>query len=373
MRRVFAVAAVGAAILGLPAQASAGHAPASQDCVYGSIGERYRALGAEHGVLGPVVRCESDTRPRAGRYNDFAGGSIYWSPRTGAHEVHGAILGLWDVLGRENGVLGFPVSGENRIRNGGVYQRFERASGHAYWSPATGAHEVHGAIFGAYGSQGWETGRLGYPVTSENRTPTRQGAYNHFQGGSVYWSPATGAHIVEGAIRDAWARQGWEAGSLGFPISGEYTIQGGARISQFQGGFIEWTPGTGAVVTHTGGDTPAVAGCPVPSQGAVSPEQAADCVTRGWDAANAAVIAMYGTNAIAIELMDAISDGDIGPYVRGGCGRDEFPITFTSTGIECEVYFPPVPGDGMIHGVSMFLGIGDAGGRHYVEDVEFVG
>jgi uncharacterized protein with LGFP repeats len=101
VKTMMSVVAVSAAILGSAGPASANHGPAPSDCVYGSIGQRYQALGAEHGVLGPVVRCESDTRPRVGRYNDFVSGNIYWSPRTGAWEVHGAILGRWDsVVGR---------------------------------------------------------------------------------------------------------------------------------------------------------------------------------------------------------------------------------------------------------------------------------
>ena len=70
---------------------------------------------------------------------------------------------------------------------------------------------------------------------------------HHFQGGSVYWSPATGAHEVHGAIRDRWAELGWENSALGFPTSDEYGIDGGRR-SDFQNGSITWTPSGGAVV-----------------------------------------------------------------------------------------------------------------------------
>lgn len=238
------VVAVSAVMLGLGAPAGASHAPAPADCVYGSIGERYRALGAEHGVLGPVVRCESHTRPRAGRYNDFAGGGIYWSPVTGAWEVHGAILGLWNRAGRENGWLGFPLSGENPIR-GGVFQRFEGA--HVYWSPDTGPHAVYGAIFDAYGHQGWETGPLGYPTSSEFAIPG--GRRTNFQGGFIEWSPTTGplvnraiASQVVGSIGLAWQALGGPNSYLGLPISNEGPVFGGGRRTQFEGGVIYWHP-----------------------------------------------------------------------------------------------------------------------------------
>ena len=68
-----------------------------------------------------------------------------------------------------------------------------------------------------------------------------------FQGGALYWSPSTGAHAVKGAILGAWASLGWERSWLGYPTSDEYDVPGGRR-SDFQGGWIDWTPGGGAVV-----------------------------------------------------------------------------------------------------------------------------
>jgi uncharacterized protein with LGFP repeats len=73
------------------------------------------------------------------------------------------------------------------------------------------------------------------------------GAANHFQGGSVHWSRGTGAHAVQGAIRDAWARTGWEMGPLGFPTSNEYAVPGGRR-SDFEHAYVDWSPARGAVV-----------------------------------------------------------------------------------------------------------------------------
>nr|WP_276323720.1 hypothetical protein [Amycolatopsis nivea] len=84
---------------------------------------------------------------------------------------------------------------------------------------------------------GWERG-LGYPTTDETSTPNGIARYNHFNGGgSIYWSPRTGAHMVQGEIRKRWAALGWEWGYLGLPTSDEYPISGGAR-SDFQGGYV---------------------------------------------------------------------------------------------------------------------------------------
>ncbi|HEX8199756.1 MAG TPA: hypothetical protein VF590_04660, partial [Isosphaeraceae bacterium] len=63
----------------------------------------------------------------------------------------------------------------------------------------------------------------------------------HYQRGSIYWSPATGAHEVHGAIRDKWASLRWENSYLGYPTSDEMDDGHGGRVSRFQGGSIYWS------------------------------------------------------------------------------------------------------------------------------------
>jgi uncharacterized protein with LGFP repeats len=43
--------------------------------------------------------------------------------------------------------------------------------------------------------------------------------------------------------RDVWARQGGEAGRLGYPTTDE--ICGGGCYQRFQGGTITWSPASG--------------------------------------------------------------------------------------------------------------------------------
>lgn len=220
---------------------------------------------------GSRVRTSWPRRP-ARAFNHFAGGSIYWSAGTGAHQVFGATRDRWAAQGWERGPLGFPATDE-RASAGGAVQVFENGS--VPWSPTTGAHVVWGAVQERWRALGAERGWLGFPVTSELATPRQPGAYNHFTGGSVYWSPSTGAHAVGGAIRHRWAELGWESGALGFPTSDEYAVPGGRR-SDFAGGSISWEAATGrttVAVSFTSSisavspaDLPASyrAGCPVP-------------------------------------------------------------------------------------------------------------
>jgi uncharacterized protein with LGFP repeats len=90
---------------------------------------------------------------------------------------------------------------------------------------------------------------LGYPTTDVTVTPDRRGAYAYFQGGAVYWSPTTDAHVLRGAVLDAWARTGWEQGSLGYPTSDTRTVADGTR-TDFERGFISVSAADGkATVT----------------------------------------------------------------------------------------------------------------------------
>jgi uncharacterized protein with LGFP repeats len=212
--------------------------------VQGAIRDGWAALGYERGVLGYPVTDEVPVL--RGAASVFQGGSIYFSADTGAHAVRGAIRDKWGSLGFERGSLGFPVTGEIPLVDGAgsVFQR-----GTVYFSPATGAHVVRGAVLDAWAATGAQNGPLGYPLTDESAVGRAGsgGAANHFQGGSVYWSRGTGAHAVQGAIRDAWARTGWEMGPLGFPTSNEYAVPGGRR-SDFEHGYVDWSPARGAVV-----------------------------------------------------------------------------------------------------------------------------
>lgn len=206
---------------------------------------KYWALGGNSGWLGPNTTPITTCPDGVGSFQHYANGSIYYHPSTGAHEVHGLIRARWASLGWERSFLGYPLTDESTTPDGiGRYNHFQ--GGSIYWSPSTGAWEVHGAIRGKYSALGWERSFLGYPLTNETTTPDGVGRYNHFQGGSIYWSPSTGAWEVHGAIRAHWASLGWERSPLGYPISDELVVYGGAaRISHFQRGSIYWSASAG--------------------------------------------------------------------------------------------------------------------------------
>ncbi|HEV7212480.1 MAG TPA: S8 family serine peptidase [Blastococcus sp.] len=152
---------------------------------------------------------------------------------------------LYRRLGGSAGFLGLPRTDPfGPLVSGGMGEHFQ--GGSIYWSPTTGAHAVGGAIRGRWAAGGWETSWLGLPTTDVFCGLRGGGCGQHFQGGSIYWSPATGAHAVGGAIRSRWAATGWETGLLGYPTTDLYGVPGGVAV-RFQHGTITWIQRTGRI------------------------------------------------------------------------------------------------------------------------------
>jgi uncharacterized protein with LGFP repeats len=88
---------------------------------------------------------EMDLGDGRGRARDYQNGSIYWTPQTAAHEVHGAIRDLWGKMGFERSQLHYPVTDETGMPGGRV-SRFE--GGRIEWTQAGGSKSVLSSGFG---------------------------------------------------------------------------------------------------------------------------------------------------------------------------------------------------------------------------------
>ncbi|MFT8638056.1 MAG: hypothetical protein ABF811_08935 [Pseudoclavibacter sp.] len=200
----------------------------------GAIGAEYWAMGGPSWIGSATA---NELAVKGGASQTFQGGTIFWSAATGAHAVRGAILGEYASLRYEQGLLGFPTSDEySGLRDGGFSQAFQ--NGQIHWSPATGAHFTRGGIQAYWAARGWQDSWLGYPTGDELAVPG--GVSQTFQGGTVWWNAATGTTFaVRGSVLNRYAAQGWERGGLGYPTSDELSVRGG--VSQtFQGGTIFW-------------------------------------------------------------------------------------------------------------------------------------
>lgn len=168
----------------------------------------------------------------------------YLSPRMLAFTC---IQARYAQLGGTGGILGIPLNPIRICQDGlGVCQHYQNGS--IYWSPETGAFEVRSDIRTCWAFLGSERGPLGYPISAEIHCTDGSGLCSHFQFGSIYWSPRTLAHDVRGPIRERWLALSGECGFLGYPITGEYPQGKQDRISHFERGSIRWSPTRGIEV-----------------------------------------------------------------------------------------------------------------------------
>jgi uncharacterized protein with LGFP repeats len=212
------------------------------------ITEAHLAHGGSAGPLGAPTSLAACYFLRGGCGQQFAGGSIYWSPATGAHPVVGAVRDLWVSQGWENGRLGYATADMECPPGGGCLQVFE--GGVVTWTASTGTRTVEGAIRDKWAATGHATGWLGYPTGQMACGLAGGGCSQPFQGGSVYWSGRTGAFGVQGAVRDHWVGAGAEGGPIGYPVSDMACATSGRSCWQsFQTAAITW--GTGGAGTQT--------------------------------------------------------------------------------------------------------------------------
>ncbi len=205
----------------------------------GAIGARYAALGGPTGPLWYPIG--SEVVETGGASQAFQKGWLYWSAATGAQRVYGAIGSLYRASSGPAGPLGYPMADE-QAQPGGSSQRFTK--GWVYWSPATQAQRVTGGIGSAYVAAGGPASGLGYPLATE--VSAAGGANQRFETGSMYWSSTTRARVVIGGIDVAYRQLGAGAGRLGYPVEDTVRYADGGLGQRFQHGWLFWSASAGA-------------------------------------------------------------------------------------------------------------------------------
>jgi uncharacterized protein with LGFP repeats len=112
----------------------------------------------------------------------------------------GAIYDRWQSMGGLNSVLGAPTSPESTGAGSARYATFDK--GAMYWSEATGAQPVTGAIYDAWASLGYERGALGLPTSSELQQP--QWVTQNFQHGTLNFDRLSGRviRVIDGVAEE---------------------------------------------------------------------------------------------------------------------------------------------------------------------------
>lgn len=211
----------------------------------------FAAFAAQHpGIGAPIGGPQEIPGGYVQQYQNATAYGLAWGV---PHEVEGAIRDKYNQLGGAGGFLGFPTTDETTCPDGvGRFNHFN--GGSIYYHPSLGAFQIGGLIEVEWNGLG--ATQYGYPNTDETGCADGVGRFNHFTSflpnnataaASIYWTPATGAHEVRGAIHSAWAQLGFETSYLGYPLTDEHDNNGG-RQSDFQNGSIFWTAASGVTL-----------------------------------------------------------------------------------------------------------------------------
>ena len=187
---------------------------------------------------------------------------------TPSTEAVNAIDSRYAAFGGEGSLLGAPV-GEAVDVPGGAEREYQ--GGAIYYSKDTGAHVMYGAILDRYQALGGPDGStLGFPKNDEADTGDGTGRFNDFstpEGASLYWTPQWGASVIKGRVLEAWRQSGGITGPFGYP-STDTSIADGVQTGKFvgpDGTEIQWSQAAGLVTV------PADLAATIPGFGTTAP------------------------------------------------------------------------------------------------------
>lgn len=191
----------------------------------------------------------------------------------------------------------------------GFAQNF--AGGAIFFSPATGAKIMQGAILEKYRALGGPADSdLGFPnidegpgrISPESRNSTFSAADNPV----IFWTPETGAWVVRGAINAAWDKLGGSAGVLGVPVADE-TYSGNVISQRFTGGQLSFDTSTKTFTTEPADLAGQLVGLEIPSD-------ATSAIATAWRAAGGP----SGPLGVKAGEQYAIGDSGAGQDFAGG-------------------------------------------------------
>jgi uncharacterized protein with LGFP repeats len=168
---------------------------------------------------------------------------VFFAPvavATPESDADAAITGAWDSGGGPTGPLG-PKDGAVYPVGDGFGQNF--VGGKIFFTPATGARIMTGAILAKYESLGGPADSdLGFPTIDEGagRAPnSRNSTFSAADKPVIFWTADTGARVVRGPVNAAWDKLGGSAGPLGVPAEDEM-YRGTVVTQKFTGGEVSY-------------------------------------------------------------------------------------------------------------------------------------
>ena len=252
--------------------------------VRGALNAAWDKLGSSGGVLGAPTGDETYDGEVASQ--KFTGGEVSWNRKTKefstnppalADQLKGlqiaidptaAINMAWRAAGGANGTLGAKKGGPNPIGGDGIVQEFN--GGKIFFSPATGANAVEGPILQKYESLGGPVSSdLGFPIANEAdggiSPASRIATFSAADKPVIFWTPDHGAFVVRGAMKAAWDKLKGASGKLGAPV-GDQTVDGDVVSQKFTGGKVSWNRAKNTFTTDPANLAPLLSGLQVSGQ-----------------------------------------------------------------------------------------------------------
>ncbi|QLL09354.1 hypothetical protein [Mycobacterium vicinigordonae] len=166
-------------------------------------------------------------------------------------DAEAAMMAAWEKAGGDTSTLG--------ARKGDVYPvgdgfALEFDGGKMFYTPATGAKYMFGPILAKYESLGGPANSdLGFPTINEvpglAGPDSRVSTFAASDNPVIFWTPDHGAFVVRGALNAAWDKLGSSGGVLGAPI-GDETYDGEVTSQKFTGGEVSWNRKTKEFTTN---------------------------------------------------------------------------------------------------------------------------
>lgn len=161
----------------------------------------------------------------------------------------GALTGAAKEMSTVAGIVGGMADGQTFHSNGnptdgdGYFMLGRNNNSFLYYSNKTKIASANwGVIRDRFRMANYEFGELGWPARSEALLPDGVGYYQKFDHGFIYWHPKYGSYVILNNIFDPWAKDGWEKGRLGYPISDYIAESAKGGYQKFVGGIIFYSP-----------------------------------------------------------------------------------------------------------------------------------
>ena len=223
--------------------------------VCGAIRELYDSVGGPKSFLTFPKSNELTNPDGIGKRSEFVNGFIYWHPKTGAHTVSIPATVVWAKHGWERGHFGYPMTNDIALGDSWYKQKYQ--GGYIYTRNSIPAVQagIQGRIYDKWQDMGAQKSTLGFPISSEEKTPDGIGRYNLFQKGIMVWHPKFGAHAITGDVLLQWVYAEAIGEDQGYPTGDPQDFQEGWKQQSFEKGkiygfqlekfFPEYLPGAG--------------------------------------------------------------------------------------------------------------------------------